>query len=128
MLREYVRTLEAENERLRGTIRDLREQLCEHYVAPRCLRLSASESILLGGLLSRKHSTGADLFVILYGPYETERQVNTVRVLVLRLRKKLKLHGIHIRADNHHAKGYWLEAEDKARLKALEEAERCPIF
>lgn len=106
-----------EFERLREENRQLRGVLGSGMRWPAEWRLSRTETIILGMLVSRETAVSTDaLMTVLYSDrIEPPGSDNIIRVFVTALRRRLRPWGVTIR--NIRDAGYYLAAEDRNMLR-----------
>lgn len=117
ILERKLARLEAENEELREKVEFLSAALTPPQSLPIGLHLSASEERLLLTLAGREWASFDVLSAALYWDKEEPRENQTIRVFVQKVRTKLKPFGITIKT--RWGTGYYIEPEDRAKLKQL---------
>lgn len=114
--RARISELEEENRQLRKLLAPGR------YHIYRGLSLTRSERFLVKLLADRDYVIPAETILSAFerrgGAYRDVLGPRAVNVIVCRVRKKLEPHGIQIR--NEWGVGYYMDAEDRAKLVALE--------
>jgi len=107
-------------ERLQNRIYELEEILGAKTELPPILGLTLSEEALLDVLSKREIVTQATAFAALYGSRAGEQPSdpkNVLSVIIMRLRKKMAVHGIEIKTRA--GTGYYMTAEAKDRLHRI---------
>ena len=121
---QIIRELREEVARLQEEIRQINEVMVEPNGALAGI-LSRQQATLLSGVVSRQVATYAYIDQILANRGNFNRKEGEdleklrSKVAIFNLRKKLKPHGIEIKTWR--GVGYYLDDENKAKLKALME-------
>lgn len=114
----------------RETIEEMAERIRQlealahntEWEPPVLLGLTGTEGRILAVLMGRQGIvTRARLFDALYGARPEQPEEKIIDVLLVKVRAKLRPHGVAIATS--WGQGWMLEAEDRARLLALAEAE-----
>lgn len=122
----------SELDRLRDRVEDLEHLLgiTEHFPRVLCPAIKGKFrrgflDPILGLLLARAYVPKEAMYEVLYGMRAEAEQprTNVISVNICILRKVLKSHGIAI--TNIWGKGYYLTADDKAKLRALIEQSKA---
>ena len=92
----------------------LEEALGLTYQPPPALGLTRFEARIVGMLMKANVATTERMFTALYGEREDPPISKNVDVFISRARPKLAKRGVEIR--NTWGVGYWIPAEQKARL------------
>ena len=92
----------------------LEEALGLTYEPPVGLGLTRFEAAVVGVILKTKIASRDKLWFALYGDRADPPTCQNVDVFVSRARSKLRAHGVTI--NNTWGVGYWIPAEQKARL------------
>lgn len=111
--------LTAENEALRLRVAELEEQLGVTFDAPPFLGLTGQEAKLFGVFLAREAVTKRLAMDVLYGnkPDGDAAEDKIIDVFVCKLRAKLKPFGLEI--GTNWGQGYFMDAANKAKVRAL---------
>lgn len=114
-------SLREENEVLRERVRQLEEELrggTTVLAALRArLRLTKSEALLVGALITRRSVTTQAVEALLYGSKMEPPTEYAVRTWIYKVRRKLRPHGIAIQTD--WGTGYFLDDDAHQRLAAI---------
>ena len=112
-----IEALVAERERLEARVDQLERAMGMDFIAPLEWRLTTAETRVFGVLLARELATVEAVMAALYRDVaKDEAQPKIVDVFVCKIRRKLKPFGVEIRTL--WARGYYLEAECKAAIRA----------
>lgn len=115
-----VSQLRAENDELRERIRQLEESLIDKAEIPHCFGLTVSQARLLAFLLKRESAYLESIRVALFGASVGEPQsANLVSVMICKIRQKLRPFGVEIKTI--WGRGYFLPAESKAKIRAMQQ-------
>lgn len=109
----------SELERLRERVRELEAVLGLRIDLPNALGLTPIETRIVGILISREIVSGEAIFSAVYGgkPYADQPDQKVVEVHLVKIRRKLRKHGVKIK--NSYGVGYYIEKADRAKLKEL---------
>jgi len=106
-------------------IRQLMDELGAVQPVPAALMpLTYTEAALFGLLVRRDLVTRGMVMTVLYGERSEPPDSNIVSVYIVKLRRKLRPHGIEIATS--WAQGWSLTPESKAIIAAMREQERQP--
>jgi two-component system, cell cycle response regulator CtrA len=116
---DRIALLEADNARLRERVATLEDQLGMSVEASLALGLTPKEAQLFGLLLARDTITKEQALANIYGlrPDGDEPEIKIIDVFICKIRRKLRRFGVEI--TTHWGAGYSLDAENKARARAL---------
>lgn len=113
---EYVAALEAENDELRATIRDMEQAFGFHNEVPIMFGLTQSESKVFSLLIERDMANRDQLLsALMHGRgADAEPHRKIVDVYLCKIRAKLKPFGIEI--TSVWGRGYMIDAANKAKI------------
>jgi hypothetical protein len=113
-----------EVEALREEVRQLKAMLGDNtWRWPLSWGLSRKPTIILNLLVLRERASKSALVAAIDDGKELSAPVKNVEVHVWHLRRKLKAAGVAVTINTSVGLGYWLSAEDRARLRAIVEAD-----
>jgi DNA-binding response OmpR family regulator len=111
------RKLRDENELLKAQIAYLTGAMASHDALPREWKLTTGEERIIRILVSREFASMEGIITALY--WDKEEPIDpegTIRVMVSKMRKKLRPHGIEIKT--HWGRGFYLPAEVRRRFRS----------
>lgn len=113
--------LRAENDELRETVRQLREELAPARDFPPAWKLSPQSKTALSCIMaaSPRAATLQRLHSAVYVQGDApDWSANVITIAVCRLRRRLRAAGLAVEIKNIHGVGYVISAEDRDRLLA----------
>jgi two-component system cell cycle response regulator CtrA len=119
---KYIRSVEAENEKLRTQVEDLQYRIDDlefaigsRLDAPICFQLTKREAQMLGVMMTHHDVVTKEMFLTaMYGGMD-EPNLKIIDVFICKLRKKLARFGIEI--STMWGRGYYLTKEMKAKIR-----------